>query len=690
MKSIFSSRAQRRHQPAPEQAEREPFFSKAVQGETAPAKTAFFQPKLAIGAPNDPFEREADAMADKVVNHQHGGRQAANGGQPAVQTKEISSVQRLATPEEEKMPSTNDQRMREDKLIQEKPMDGGRIQKMDAPKPEEEEKKPAVQRMEAPKPQEEDKIPGVQKMDAPEKEKEKAGAAPVQAKAEGGGSVASPQLTSRIEGSKRRGRPLPNNTRAEMESSFGADFSGVNIHTDTEAAEMNKGLRAHAFTHGSDIYFNTGKFNPGSTEGKRLLAHELTHTFQQGAVRAKTDKSPAVQRNMIQKDDASFESGSGVGTAVAAGTMTADAIAGQTYTAENCRGLFGCNVGFNFEKAYKGTYPYRAAARDVKGVYVKIKSVYDHNICGTCDSLKFIQVFRNVKKNTANVIETADPGTDKRRERAGWGNAASGSRGWGVDRIESATNPFYGINNFSVQTGTAADPAYLWDAPGDWATDKNVGSEFQTFLVCETAGGSKRITLAGINWGYYIDSSGNISFLPATPVATCGASQELKDSATRWEGIAGNLKTGIDFSGESPVAHDSDRPRLWFGLDSTALRNDASAPSDANYALALRYIRQHIMATSPLTRIIIHGYASRDGKAKYNMGLSLRRAEAIRARLIADGIPAHMLEVKAHGEDATLSPQDMNRRAEIQMTRWTFGDILQGLKNLFFGKKKAK
>ncbi len=162
MKSIFSSRAQRRHQPAPEQAEREPFFSKAAQGETAPAKTAFFQPKLSIGAPNDPYEREADAMADKVVNHRHGGRQAANGGQPAVQAKEISSIQRLATPEEEKMPSTNDQRMREDKLIQEKPMDGGRIQKMDAPKPEEEEKKPAVQRR-PPKPEEEDKIPGVRK-----------------------------------------------------------------------------------------------------------------------------------------------------------------------------------------------------------------------------------------------------------------------------------------------------------------------------------------------------------------------------------------------------------------------------------------------------------------------------------------------------------------------------------------------
>ena len=67
-----------------------------------------------------------------------------------------------------------------------------------------------------------------------------------------------------------------------MNSAFGADFSKVRIHTGDEAVQMNKELKAQAFTHGNHIYFNQGKYNPNSLQGKHLLAHELTHTIQQG------------------------------------------------------------------------------------------------------------------------------------------------------------------------------------------------------------------------------------------------------------------------------------------------------------------------------------------------------------------------------------------------------------------------
>jgi hypothetical protein len=73
-------------------------------------------------------------------------------------------------------------------------------------------------------------------------------------------------------------------TRAEMEGGFGADFSNVNIHTGSEAIQLSKELGAQAFTHGNDVYFNEGKYNPNSKEGKHLLAHELTHTVQQNGV----------------------------------------------------------------------------------------------------------------------------------------------------------------------------------------------------------------------------------------------------------------------------------------------------------------------------------------------------------------------------------------------------------------------
>lgn len=66
-----------------------------------------------------------------------------------------------------------------------------------------------------------------------------------------------------------------------MEHAFGADFSGVRLHTDREAADMSAGIQARAFTHGSDIYFGEGQFRPDTRSGQQLLAHELTHTIQQ-------------------------------------------------------------------------------------------------------------------------------------------------------------------------------------------------------------------------------------------------------------------------------------------------------------------------------------------------------------------------------------------------------------------------
>lgn len=106
-------------------------------------------------------------------------------------------------------------------------------------------------------------------------------------------------LESNINSSKGGGSPLPENTKTEMESGFGANFSNVRVHNDTNAVQMNKQLGSQAFATGNDIYFNEGKFNPSSKSGKHLLAHELTHTVQQGAsVKMKPEITPAPE--MIQ------------------------------------------------------------------------------------------------------------------------------------------------------------------------------------------------------------------------------------------------------------------------------------------------------------------------------------------------------------------------------------------------------
>ena len=329
-----SSRRSRRHrnpktqEPPQAEQQQQPFFSKTPVGspvQTKPEST-FFQAKLTVGAPNDAYEREADAVADKVVNqNQKSSNALPNATSQAIQKQEISSVQRLATPEEDKMPATNDGRMAEDKKIQEKPIqmkdkkeEEKPVQKADKKEEEkplqkadkkEEEKKPVqkADKKEEEKPvqradkKEEEKKP-VQKADKKEEEKpvQKMGGMeeeePIQAKSNGA-TEASAHTSQQLAQQKDKGKPLPRSVRTEMEQGIGADFSQVQVHTDSEAVEMNEDLNAQAFTHGRHVYFNNSKYNPDTTEGKHLLAHELTHVVQQ-------NEAPRIQRQPAPKQAA--------------------------------------------------------------------------------------------------------------------------------------------------------------------------------------------------------------------------------------------------------------------------------------------------------------------------------------------------------------------------------------------------
>lgn len=84
-----------------------------------------------------------------------------------------------------------------------------------------------------------------------------------------------------IERSRGHGEKMDNATESKMNTSFGQDFSDVRLHTDSSAGKAAHTLGAEAFTTGRDIYFNQGRYQPNSTSGQHLLAHELAHTVQQ-------------------------------------------------------------------------------------------------------------------------------------------------------------------------------------------------------------------------------------------------------------------------------------------------------------------------------------------------------------------------------------------------------------------------
>jgi hypothetical protein len=77
------------------------------------------------------------------------------------------------------------------------------------------------------------------------------------------------------------GRPLDSEVRTDMESTLGHDFSDVRVHDDAAAHESAEAVQAKAYTVGSHVVFQRDAYNPGSDDGRHVLAHELTHVVQQ-------------------------------------------------------------------------------------------------------------------------------------------------------------------------------------------------------------------------------------------------------------------------------------------------------------------------------------------------------------------------------------------------------------------------
>jgi hypothetical protein len=92
------------------------------------------------------------------------------------------------------------------------------------------------------------------------------------------------------------GRALGPGVRADMERGFGHDFSRVRVHADASAHQSAQEVGANAYTVGANVVFGAGRFAPGTNEGRRLLAHELTHVVQQGNTPSQPGSPVPIQR----------------------------------------------------------------------------------------------------------------------------------------------------------------------------------------------------------------------------------------------------------------------------------------------------------------------------------------------------------------------------------------------------------
>ncbi|MBL4674760.1 MAG: DUF4157 domain-containing protein [Mucilaginibacter sp.] len=217
------------------------------------------QAKLTIGAPDDPLERQADDVADRVMR-----ATAENFAQ--CKCSECEKEDKL-----QKKPAKEQKLKRETRTAF--------IQKKCA----ECEKEDTIQK--------------------------KAGINPgtpnVEAKSQGG-SFLDDKLSADIQNSRGSGTGMDGGTRSFMEARMGADFSAVKIHNGHQAVQLNRKLNAQAFATGNDIFFNEGKYQPDTQEGKRLLAHELTHVIQQGGGSQDGAVQPKLSQNTSTLKDATF------------------------------------------------------------------------------------------------------------------------------------------------------------------------------------------------------------------------------------------------------------------------------------------------------------------------------------------------------------------------------------------------
>ncbi|MEQ8383629.1 MAG: DUF4157 domain-containing protein [Coleofasciculus sp. A1-SPW-01] len=126
-----------------------------------------------------------------------------------------------------------------------------------------------------------------------------------------GGGAVDDSVEQSIQQAKGSGQGLSEKVREPMEQAFGADFSGVRVHNNSNADQLNRSLNARAFTTGPDIFFKQGEYNPGSRDGQELLAHELTHVVQQSGSQLKTKQAGSEKRTseILPDGEVTFDKG---------------------------------------------------------------------------------------------------------------------------------------------------------------------------------------------------------------------------------------------------------------------------------------------------------------------------------------------------------------------------------------------
>jgi hypothetical protein len=268
-----------------------PFFAGPVQRKSAAEEPAT-QARLSVSAPGDRWEREADSVAGEVSS---GPGPLPGRSSPAERVTPVNAAALRDDPAQrrvldqsrgtaetlgptEELAAQRSPETASSETVEEAPSALAEPAQMQKDEPvQQAEEEPA-------QPVTDDPIQSAEEVSDGTVQRAEADELPAQARSLAAGGPGAAFLAAEAMARARgQGDPLPPLVMDRMQSRFGADFQGIRIHTDSAAVQITRALRAQAVTRGPEIFFNAGRFQPESSGGAELLAHELTHTLQQGA-----------------------------------------------------------------------------------------------------------------------------------------------------------------------------------------------------------------------------------------------------------------------------------------------------------------------------------------------------------------------------------------------------------------------
>lgn len=425
------------------------------------------------------------------------------------------------------------------------------------------------------------------------------------------------------------GAAMSPSERSYFEPRFNTGFGAVRLHVGDEASSAARALNARAFTTSQDIFFGKGEYSPGSSKGRHLLAHELTHVVQQ----SKTAPAMQCKKKQEEKEPPKMK------------------VSGDAFRKSPAGGVPVQNGQLSWELKFVGKGN-EMTDNPAGGFFWKLGTdvIFKTSFTPTTSACPTITFAQSVKPTTMGIwdtgvlLPTRAPGTKASMD-------VRYNRTRGPDTV-----PFYSVasskkglvaSGSSTIAGTRKDAtgkASLADAPFQRYVPKGKKAErrFESAAICVESAK----TFCSISWGYSKTGDGLITLLGATEKDVQGKGASANFEPTRSAFYSGFFQLSL---GDFAVG---------------------SAKLTAAHKAELAAID-----TTDLSRVVLVGANDNSGGAEARLSLSSKRAKAARSFLVKKrGISSKLIYTEAHGVEAREpNPPGVavaaNRRVDVHLQR---------------------